>query len=220
MDERTNTAEGAPVETALAFVELGKWMGRRDAFGQMAARASAAEIESLRQIHDGKLYQRLNCTWVEFCAQYLGVSARTVDRELAHFRRFGPAFFTVRQLARISAREYAAIADCITEEGVRVNGETIPLDPQNSVEVAEAVKALLEQNGPVERIAPAENTFGAAIERFLAASETVRSFEERLDPRRARTVGMELASLLAAAAGWGVDLRFVQEQSPSGPRAR
>lgn len=164
------------------------------------------QIESLRQIHDGKLYQRLNCTWEEFCAQHLRVSARTVERELANLRRFGPAFFTVRQLARISAREYAAIAACISEQGVRVNGAVIALGPDNGEEVAGAVKALLDQSQPAEPSAvPA--TFDTAMQRFRAASEALRSFEEGLDAGRAKAVAMELAKLLSAAAGWGVKIR-------------
>ena len=184
-------------------------MGRRDAFGQVAGRCSAAEIESLRRIHDGKLYESLNCTWREFCAQHLKVSARTVERELAHLRRFGSAFFTLRQVARISDREYAAIADCITEEGVRVNGEVIALDPSNSEQVAGAVTALLEQNRPVETSAvPA--TFNAAIQRFRAASEALRSCGGELDAGQARAVAMELESLLSSAVKWGVEIWIEQ----------
>jgi len=48
-------------------------------------------------------------------------------------------------MTRISTREYAAIAPSISEEGVRVNGAVIALDPDNSAAVAGAVKALLEQ---------------------------------------------------------------------------
>jgi hypothetical protein len=44
MNEMTNAGESAPVEPALPLLELGKWMGRRDAFGQVAGRCSAAEI--------------------------------------------------------------------------------------------------------------------------------------------------------------------------------
>lgn len=209
MNEMTESGEGAAVEAALPLIELGKWMGRRDAFGQVAGRCSAAEIESLRRIHDGKLYQRLNCTWEQFCAQHLKVSARTVERELAHLRRFGPAFFTLRQLARISAGEYAAIADCISDRGVRWNGEVVALDPENSEQVAGAVKALLEQSRPAgdPAAAAAPAKFDAALRRFRAASKALRSLDTELDRGRARAVARELAALLSAAAGWGVEIR-------------
>jgi hypothetical protein len=207
MNEIVNAGGSTPVEAALPLIELGKWMGRRDAFGQMAGRCSAAEIESLRRIHDGKLYQGLNCTWEQFCAEHLKVSARTVERELAHLRRFGPAFFTLRQLARISAREYAAIADCVSAQGVHVNGEVIGLDPENSDGVAGAVQALLEQKQPAGAVA-APVTFDAAMQRFRTASESLRSFDKGLDTRRAKAVALELAKLLAAAAGWGVEIRI------------
>ena len=208
MDEFANEDGGAPVQAALPLIELGKWMGRRDAFGQMAGRCSAAEMESLRQIHDSKLYQNVNCTWEEFCARYLVVSARTVERELANLRRFGPAYFTVRQLMRISPREYAAIADCITEHGVSVNGEVVALDPENSDEVAGAIQTLLEQNGPSEPapVTPKSLTFETAMQRFRAASETLRSFRDELDHGQAHALGMELTKLLSAALVWGVEV--------------
>ncbi|HTS26923.1 MAG TPA: hypothetical protein VMH81_13685 [Bryobacteraceae bacterium] len=205
MDEMTIVGEPVPAEAAMPYIELGKWMGRRDAFGQMAGRCSAAEIESLRQIHDGKLYQRLNCTWDEFCAQHLKVSSKTVERELANLRRFGPLFFTLRQLARISPREYATIADCIDEQGVRWNGSTIALDPENSAEVAGAVKALLEEHGPGERVAP-RATFNAAMARFRAASGALCAFQNELDDDQAYAMGLELEKLLSTAAAWGVQL--------------
>ncbi len=209
MDEMTNAGEPATDEAARPMMELGRWMGRRDAFGQVAGRCSAAEIESLRQIHDGRLYQSLNYTWEEFCSQNLKVSARTVDRELAYLRRFGPAFFVLRQLARISAPEYAAIAGCITEDGVQLNGEVIALNSENSEELAGAVKALLERNPPVEAApAAAPITFEAAMQRFRAASETLRSFGDQLDRRRAQAVAAEFTKLFTAAAGWGVKLRI------------
>ena len=202
MNETTNTGEPVPVEAAL---ELGKWMGRHQAFGQMAGRCSAAEIESLRQIREGKLYQSVNCNWEEFCTQHLRVSARTVERELANLRRFGPAYFTVRQLARISTREYAAIAGCITGEGVRVNGELVELDQENGEKVADAVKALLAQNPPSESMA-APITFDSAMQRFRAALDTLCCFEGELDAERAHTLRMEVAKLRSAAASWGVEI--------------
>ena len=206
MHEIANTDESAPFAAVLPYVELGKWLGRRDAFGRMARRCSAAEIESLREIHDGKQYQLLNCTWEEFCARYLNVSPRTVEREIVNLRRFGPAFFAVRQLSRITSRQYAAIADCITEEGIHLNGELIALDSGNDDQVARAVKALLEQHEPAETH-PAPTRFDTALRRFRTAVEVLCAFEGELDPIRASEVAMELGKLLSAAAGWGLQIR-------------
>ena len=96
-----------------------------------------------------------------------------------------------------------------------MNGEVIALDPENSDEVAGAVKALLAQNRPAEAAARPTD-FDAAIERFRAASETLRSFEEELDCARAQAVAAELAKLLSAAAGWGMEVR-VEEPIPLPP---
>jgi len=72
-------------------------------------------------------------------------------------------------MTRISTREYAAIAPSISEEGVRVNGAVIALDPDNSAAVAGAVKALLEQ-APASEAATPHITFDAALQRFRAAA--------------------------------------------------
>ena len=196
------TYENPSEEADVLLMELGKWMGRRDAFGQVAGRCSAAEIESLRRIHDGKLYQALNCTWEEFCAQYLRVSARTVERELAHLRRFGPAFFTVRQQVRLSAREFAAISGCISEQGVRVNGETVALNPESGEKVAEAVKTLLEQCEPPAPPAP----FEVILRRIHAAAAALQCSPDELEPVQAEFVRLELGNLLIAISHWEMSI--------------
>ena len=83
----------------------------------------------------------------------------------------------------------------------------IALDPDKSVEVAGAVKTLLEQNRPVEPTAPAPASFDAAMQRFRAASDALRWFDEELDRGRARAAAKKLSKLLAAATGWGVEIR-------------
>ena len=49
--------------------DLGTWVGRRQAFGIVAAKASAADVECLRQIRDRKLYLIKTRTWGEFCTE-------------------------------------------------------------------------------------------------------------------------------------------------------
>ncbi len=184
-------------------IELGKWMGRREAFGLIAGRCSAAEIESLRQIRDGKLYQELSCTWDEFCAAELHLTSRTVDREIGYLKRFGPAFFTLRQLARVSVREYAAIAAQISEEGVHVNGTVVALLPENSGKLAEALETLRKRNESAEPVA-APPGFDTVLQRFRTASRGLRSFEGGLDVQQMHALARELADVLSAAAARGI----------------
>jgi hypothetical protein len=83
---------GVPALTDAQGILLGQWMGRREAFGLIAGRCSAADIEILRRMKEEKLYATLDCTWDEFCTRHLHVSRRTVDTEIAYLREFGPAF--------------------------------------------------------------------------------------------------------------------------------
>lgn len=187
-------------------IELGKWMGRREAFGLIAGRCSAAEVESLRRIHDDRLYEGLHCTWDEFCARNLGVAPRTVERDLANLRRFGPAFFTLRQLTRVSVREYQAIAPQVSEDGVRVNGAVVALLPENSEALAGAVKTLLEGKAPAA--APeARPDFDAALRRFRSAIQGLRAFAGDLDTSQMRSLARELSDALSAADACGVSLK-------------
>ncbi|HKE27635.1 MAG TPA: hypothetical protein VKB88_35010 [Bryobacteraceae bacterium] len=60
---------------------------------------------------------------------------------------------------------------------------------------------------PLEAAAvPAD--FDSAMQRFRAASETQRSFEDELDRGRARVVAKKLVKRLSAAAGRGVEIRI------------
>ena len=186
-------------------IELGKWLGRREAFGLVAGRCSAAEVESLRRIRDGNLYQKLGCSWDEFCEQNLHVTRRTVDRDIGYLRRFGPAFFTLRQLSRVTVREYAAIADRISEEGVHVDGNIVALLPENSEALAGALETLIERMEPA-RPAAAPAAFDIVLQHFRSAAQRLRAFDAGMDHSQLRALAAELADLLAAAAERGVTL--------------
>src|SRR5260370_12808508 len=107
-------------------------MGRREAFGLVAGRCAAADIETLRQIREQKLYKQKHPTWAECCALDLHVSRRTVDREIGYLEEFGPEFFHVRQMAHITVREYRSIPSHIAPDGVHMNLTTPPLLPQTT----------------------------------------------------------------------------------------
>jgi len=205
MDEIVNIGETAPNAADPQSVELGIWIGRREAFGLIAGRCSAAEAESLRRIRDGRLYQKLNPTWEEFCTKQLHVSCRTVERELANLRRFGPAFFTVRQLTHISASQYAQLAQRISEDGVRLDDEVVALIPENSEQLSNALKTLLERT---ESAAPAlaPPAFDGVLQSFRAATRKLRSFDGDLDRTQLGALAREIAAVLSAAGDRGLTL--------------
>jgi hypothetical protein len=122
MQEARQEQISAPGLPTSDEVNLGRWLGRREAFGLIAGRCSAAAAESLRHIRDEKLYRGVSRNWDEFCSAYLGVSRRNVERNIRLLEEFGPAFFYVSQIAHIGPEEYRAIAEHVSNEGIRLDG--------------------------------------------------------------------------------------------------
>jgi hypothetical protein len=100
----TDLTEQSPEAAASSGdFNLGTWLGRRQAFGIMAGKASAADAECLRLIRDKKLYKSKTPNWREFCTRYLGLSKTNADRIIQYLDEFGPNYF---QLTQIKARPH------------------------------------------------------------------------------------------------------------------
>jgi len=169
---------------------LDRWLGRREAFSLIAGRCSAAEVESLRRIRDGKLYRGRAKNWDEFCSQ-IGVSRRNVERSLRQLEEFGPAFFHLAQLTHITPEEYRAIAAHVTEDGIHCEGEVIAFLPENSSQVAAAMVKLLGRDAPpAARPAPV-----ASFESVFKRCQTVAQTLDKLTQLN-RAQKLQLASVL------------------------
>src|SRR3954463_2289215 len=105
------------VESNRPGVEVGRLMGRREAFAAVSGRGSAAEAERLRRLRDEKAYREFGLTWEEFCGKRLGARRRNIDRTLRLLDEFGPQFFHVAQMAHVTVDEYRAIASNVSAEG-------------------------------------------------------------------------------------------------------
>jgi hypothetical protein len=55
--------------------ELGQWLGRRQAFGLIAGKTAAADVECLRHIRNGNLFRAKSGDWAGFCEQYAGITS-------------------------------------------------------------------------------------------------------------------------------------------------
>ena len=148
--------------------DLGTWLGRRQAFSMIAGRASAADAECLRRIRDQKLYKNRTAKWGEFCARYVGASKTNVDRMIRQLEEFGPPFFHLTQLTRISPETYRAIARQVSEEGLRFEGEAIALVPENAEKVSAAGFRLARK--AVQRFDDAANETLIGTERLLGGA--------------------------------------------------
>lgn len=201
MDETVTIRQ--PANDSGGGLELGRWIGRREAFGLMSGHCSAADVESLRRIKDGKLYEEMDLSWDDFCTKHLHMTRRTVDREIGYLKKFGPAFFALRQLVRITVPQYTAIAGHVSENGLRLEGAVVALLPENSEKLAEALHTLARRKEPTLEEA-ASRAFAATLQRLHAASASLQSLEEELDREQIKALATEVASIVTAAAGWGV----------------
>lgn len=165
-------------------LNLGLWLGRREAFGAIAGRCSAAEVECMRRIRNQKLYRVHARNWDEFCMKHLGSSRRSVDLSIRLFEELGAAYFHVAQLAHITPAEYREIAPQVSEEGLSANGETIPLLPENRERIAAVIGEMRRQKKPPRAREP--GGFEAALEHCQAAAALLEtlfsppSFERQL----------------------------------------
>ena len=122
--------------------ELGKWMGRKQAFSLVAGATAAADVECLRQIRERKLYAAKGLDWAEFCKQHAGITRSYADRLIRHLEDFGPNYFNLSQIVRISPDVYRKIAPAVSDEGIALGGEKIAICPENSDQLVEAVNEL------------------------------------------------------------------------------
>ena len=207
MNEMVESPEVAPASGDSGSVELGKWLGRRETFALIAGRCSADEVESLRRIRDSKMYTKLSGTWEEFCSGVVHAPCRTIERDIAYLRRFGPSFFTLRQLVRISVREYAQIAAQISAEGVHLDGEVVALLPENSEQLAAALDTLLQRNqasAPPPPLPPP--AFDAVLHRLETAAESLRAYEGKPSREQMQALARGLTAMLNGAVALGLTL--------------
>jgi hypothetical protein len=127
---------------------LGRLLGRREAFTIVAARCSAAEAALMRQIRDEKLYVGHAKDWDEFCTTHFHTGKENANRIIRLLEEFGPAYFEVAQLTRVSPATYRAIAPSIRDQTLHHNGDAIALIPENAERVAAAVAELRKSVTP------------------------------------------------------------------------
>jgi len=125
------------------LLDLGTWIGRKQAFGLIAGRCSAADAKCLREIRESKRYRDTGLSWEEFCPKYLGMSRAQADKIIRQLEEFGEAFFHLAGLTRITEQNYRLIAAAVNENGVEYQGTRIAIAAENAVRLAAAVEGLL-----------------------------------------------------------------------------
>jgi hypothetical protein len=121
------------------LIELGFALGQNHTFGVLAGRCSAARAQGIRRLREEKLFKGCCEKWDDFCPKYLKMSRGEADRTIRLLDEFGPAYFELSQVTRISAPTFRAIAPAVSDGVLHHNGEAIALTPENSQKVATAV---------------------------------------------------------------------------------
>lgn len=126
-------------------VDMGAWLGRKQAFSGMAGRCSAADAHCLLRLREGKKYKTFGLTWDAFCTARLGISRSLADKTIRLLEEFGETYFHLTGLIPIAPEDYRLIAGAVSAEGVEHAGEAIAIAPHNAVKLAEAVGKLKRQ---------------------------------------------------------------------------
>ncbi len=164
-------------------LEIGMFLGQQRAFGLVAGRCSAAQATCLREIRDKKLYKNRCPDWDRFCTEYLHMARSHVHHIIGLLDEFGPGYFELAQLTRVSPETYRAIRPSIQDGSLHLDGEAIGLIPANTARVAAAVAAMRKAGRPQppkltdrERLAQLEQICADVLERFgsLAGARPLR----------------------------------------------
>jgi hypothetical protein len=123
-------------------MSLARLLGRREAFSIVAARCSAADAAILREIRDKRKFEGIADDWGGFCANHLHMSKTAANRIIQLLNEFGPQYFEVAQLTRISPETYRALSPSIRDGALHTESEAIALIPENAERVAAAVAEL------------------------------------------------------------------------------
>jgi hypothetical protein len=202
-----------PIDTEKAVApshddfDLGNLLGMRRAFGIIAGKASAADAECLRRIRDDKLYLGKAASWPDFCTQYLGASRASVNRFIHYLEEFGPDFFHLTQLTRIAPETYRTIAAQVKPEGLELDGEIIPLTPQNADKVSAAVAELRRRAQPqIEPQKANEDPYREPERRLNDLVARIDALPARIAAANELSLSAQMARLRKSVARVGVVL--------------
>ncbi|HUI80664.1 MAG TPA: hypothetical protein VLY24_22220 [Bryobacteraceae bacterium] len=189
--------ETKPEPTEPGDFDLGTLLGRRQAFGLIAARCSAADAACLREIRKKKSYKGLAPDWSEFCSKHLGMSLTHANRIIRYLDEFGPEYFELAQLTGVTVQAYRAIAPAVKDQALHYDGQAIALLPENAERLAEAVEKLRQRTTP-EPVRPgAEGRIARFEKRLTQMADEIHELS-RSEPAGSPT-RMKLESVLKAA---------------------
>ena len=172
-------------------VDLGKWIGRRQAFALVAGRCSAADAGCIRKMRLEKTYLTLERSWERFCRQHLGVSRAWADRIIGYLEEFGPTYFMLAQATDITPGEYRRIQGSVHGQALLHAGEEIPIEAENAGRLAVAIGELRRAEKAASDAgnrAGAEAGIDDAAEQAVTKSEDLNRVLDQLERTLAAAV--------------------------------
>ena len=163
-------------------LEVGTWLGRRQAFALIAGRCSAADAQCLRELRDSKKYKLLGITWEECCTQRAGIARSTAESIIQNLEEFGPEYFVLTQVTGITANEYRRIQGSVSGHALLYAGEEIPIAVENTPRLIAAVDALRHKAAAAP--AQAADAAAEAARSFAKADRALRTGLAELDKLR------------------------------------
>jgi hypothetical protein len=184
-------------------VEVGTWLGRRQAFSLVAGRCSAADAKCLRELRESKKYKLLGLTWEEACKQRVGVCRSVADEIIRNLEEFGPDYFVMAQVTGISAGEYRRIGGSVSGHALLHAGEEIPIEIENAPRLVAALEALRRE--AADAPAPPAAAAAEAARCFAKAERAFGTAFAELDKLRLMPLDMggrmRLQTAIGEAAG-------------------
>jgi hypothetical protein len=199
MDDTTEILNEQPTDEVY---ELGQWMGRKQAFSLMSGKTAAADVECLRHIREKKLYQAKGVDWTDFCKQYAGITRAYADRLIRQLEDFGPNYFNLSQIVRISADVYRKISPAVSDEGIAFGDDKIAISPENSQKLVEAVselRAAIPAKEVESGVAAARRRLDVGIAAMNQALKSSLSNEERHELAQTVNAGLFDLNLISLA---------------------
>ncbi|HEY2018811.1 MAG TPA: hypothetical protein VGH38_35140 [Bryobacteraceae bacterium] len=97
---------------------------------------------------ESECYKSLGLTWAGFCQQYVGVSRVTMDEMIHSLNTVGKGYFRLHEVMRISPKIYRAIQPAVHGESLDIEGELVPITPENSARIRAAVIKIAQSSKP------------------------------------------------------------------------
>ena len=163
------------------LVNASAWIGRQQAFALIGSKCSAAQAECLREIRESHAYEELGVTWEEFCPRYAAISRSKADDLIRRLDEFGQDYFRICEVARISPEAYRQIADLVHGETVELDGQAVPLIPENAPRIRLGIRNLRAE---INRLAAGkQRQRGDIIELSDRLDSLLRDVHRRIDGR-------------------------------------